>query len=233
LSELFSFVEIDCRSFAYYFSKNKAKNDILDNMMIQRSHAFLDTAHPHELQNSLGDIDRRCTFIDGFYLQRIYSRILDKNEMQSNHMHVIFQDNLVCTHDENDKRYHARPIICGSPSIISIAGIVEGPAKPKGYYIKQMQKELLSINSKEIENEFADSYVSNEDPRLVPVAIGYAIQAVFFFLTNGNPFCSNYPCRLFNSHWQEELIYTQVIKPVLCKDHLGILAKAKEGISKD
>jgi hypothetical protein len=233
LSELFSFVEIDCRSFAYYFSKNNAKNDIVDNMMIQRSHEFRDTAHPRELQNSLGDIDAKCTFIDGFYLQRIYSRIIDENEMQLNHMHVIFEDNLVCTHDENDKRFHGRPIICGSPSIISIAGIVEGPAKPKGYYFKQMLKDLLSINSKEIENEFADSYVSSEDPRLVPVATGYAIQAVFFFLTNGNPFCSNYPCRLFNSHWQEELIYTQVIKPVLCKQHLGILAKAKEGFSKD
>jgi hypothetical protein len=233
LSELFSFVEIDCRSFAYYFSKNNAKNDIVDNMMIQRSHEFRDTAHPRELQNSLSDIDAKCTFIDGFYLQRIYSRIIDENEMQLNHMHVIFEDNLVCTHDENDKRFHGRPIICGSPSIISIAGIVEGPAKPKGYYFKQMLKDLLSINSKEIENEFADSYVSSEDPRLVPVATGYAIQAVFFFLTNGNPFCSNYPCRLFNSHWQEELIYTQVIKPVLCKQHLGILAKAKEGFSKD
>jgi hypothetical protein len=233
LSELFSFVEIDCRSFAYYFSKNSAKNDIVDNMMIQRSHEFLDTVHPRELQNSLGDIDRKCTFIDGFYLQRIYSRIIDENEMQSNHMHIIFEDNLVCTHDKNDKRYHARPIICGSPSIISIAGIVEGPAKPKGYYFKQMLKDLLSINSKEIENEFADSFVSSEDPRLVPVATGYVIQAVFFFLTNGNPFCSIYPCRLFNSHWQEELVYTQVIKPVLCKDHLGILAKAKEGFSKD
>jgi hypothetical protein len=150
--------------------------------MIQRSHEFLDTAHLHGLQNSLGDIDRKITFIDGFYLQRIYSRIIDKNEMQSNHTHVIFEDNLVCTNDENDKRYHARPIICGSPSIISIAGIVEGPAKPKGYYFKQMLKDLLSINSKEIENEFADSYVSHDDPRLVPVATGYAIQAVFFFL---------------------------------------------------
>lgn len=86
---------------------------------------------------------------------------------------------------------------------------------------------MLSINSKEIENEFADSYVRYDDPRLVHVATGYAIQAIFF-LTNGNPFCSNYPCILFDSHWQEDLIYTQVIKPVLCKDHLEILAKAKE-----
>src|SRR4029453_5725974 len=123
-------------------------------------HEFLDTANVRGLQYSSGDIDRKITFIDGFYLQRIYSRIIDKNEMQLNHMHVIFEDNLVCTHNEKEKQYHARPIICGSPSIISIAGIVEGPAKPKGYYFKQMLKDLLSLNSKEIENEFADRYVS-------------------------------------------------------------------------
>ncbi len=58
--------------------------------------------------------------------------------MRLNHLHVIFEDNLVCTHDGNDKRYHARPITCCSPSIISIAGIVEGPTKPGGYYFKQI-----------------------------------------------------------------------------------------------
>jgi hypothetical protein len=97
-------------------------------------------------------------------------------------LHVIFEDNLPCTHDENDKRYHARPIICGSASIIPIAGIVEGTAKLKGYYFKQMLIDLLSMNSKEIESEFADSYVRYDDPRLVHVETGYAIQAVFFLL---------------------------------------------------
>jgi hypothetical protein len=169
------------RSFAYYFRKNKAEDDIVDNMMMQLSHEFLDTNHLRGLKNSSCDIGQKITFIDGFYLQRIYSRIIDKNEMQLNHLHIIFEDNLVCTHDENDKRYHARPIICGSPSIISIAGIVEGPAKPKGYYFKQMLKDLLSMNSKEIEREFADSYVTYDDPRLVHVATGYAIQGIFFF----------------------------------------------------
>ena len=82
--------------------------------------------------------------------------------------------------DENDRRFHARPIICGSPTIISIPSIVEGPARPKAYYFKQMMKDLLSKNSKEIDNEFANRYVSYGDPRLPQVATGYAIQAVFF-----------------------------------------------------
>jgi hypothetical protein len=41
--------------------------------------------------------------------------------------------------------------------------------------------------SKEIESEFAYSYVRYDDPRLVHIATGFTIQAVFF-LTNGNRF---------------------------------------------
>lgn len=228
LHEFIPFIDVDVRSFPNYFRKNMIEEDNEDNMMIQLSHEASGNTSPGESQNSSYDTCQKMMIIDGFYLQRIYSRIMDENEMQLDHVHLIFEDNLVCTYDENDKRYHARPIICGSPSIISISSIIEGPAKPKGYYFKQMLKDLLSMSSKEIEKEFVNNFVSYDDPHLIHVATGYAIQAIFFFLTNGNPFCSQYPCRLFNSHWQEELIYTQVINPVLCKEHLRILAEAGE-----
>ncbi|MFN2433923.1 MAG: DUF6775 family putative metallopeptidase [Nitrososphaeraceae archaeon] len=228
LHEFMPFIDVDVRSFTNYFRKNMSEEDIEDNMMIQLSHEDSGNTSLRELQNSPYDTCQKMMIIDGFYLQRIYSRIMNKNEMQLDHLHLIFEDNLVCTFDEKDKRYHARPIICGSPSIISISSIIEGPAKPKGYYFKQMLKDLLSMSSKEIEEEFADNFLKYDDPRLIHVATGYAIQAIFFFLTNGNPFCSQYPCRLFNSHWQEELIYTQVINPILCKEHLRILAEAGE-----
>jgi len=45
-----------------------------------------------------------------------------------------------------------------------------------------MLKDLLSMSSKEIEKEFADNFVNYDDPRLIHVATGYAIQAIFFFL---------------------------------------------------
>jgi hypothetical protein len=158
------------------------EEDVVDNRMVLLSHDFLNTAHQHELQNKSKDIGQKITVIDGFYLQRIYSKIIDENETQLDHLHIIFEDNLICTYDENDQRYHARPLICGSPSIISIAGIVEGPAKPKGYYFKLMLKDLISINSKEVENEFANRFIGYDDPRLVQAATGYAIQSIFFFL---------------------------------------------------
>jgi hypothetical protein len=45
-----------------------------------------------------------------------------------------------------------------------------------------MLKDLLSTSSKEIENEFASTFISYDDPRLTQVATGYVIQAIFFFL---------------------------------------------------
>ena len=228
LHELLPCVDLDVRPLIFDFKnllvdnhKDRGINQVSYNKSVDGSSSSLSES-PNLSNNSCPKI----TIIDGFYLQRLYSRIIDENESQLSHIHLVFDDNLVCTYDENDKRYHARPIICGSPSIISIPSIIEGPAKPKGYYFKHMLKDMLSINSKEIENEFAGTFVSYDDPRLMQVATGYAIQAIFFFLTNGNPFCSQYPCRLFNSHWQEELIYTQVKNPVLCKEHLQLLAQA-------
>lgn len=222
------FIDLDVRPLTFDLNKNLLDDNRKDSSINQVSLNNSADGFNRSLvesQHSSNHSGPKITIIDGFYLQRIYSRIIDENESRLSHIHLVFEDNLVCTYDENDKRYHARPIICGSPSIISIPSIIEGPAKPKGYYFKHMLKDLLSTSSKEIEKEFAGAFISYDDPRLMQVATGYAIQAIFFFLTNGNPFCSQYPCRLFNSHWQEELIYTQVINPVLCKEHLRLIAQ--------
>lgn len=199
-----------------------------ENLINQRFHNCTVGGYNNtsESQNSSNNNCPKMTIIDGFYLQRIYSKIIDENESHLSHIHIVFEDNLICTYDTNDNKYHARPIICGTPSIISIPSIIEGPAKPKGYYFKQMLKDLLSISGKEIEKEFSGTFISYDDPRLMQVTTGYVMQAIFFFLTHGNPFCSQYPCRLFNSHWQEELIHTQILNPSLCEEHLRLLDEA-------
>ena len=63
---------------------------------------------------------------DGFELQKILRRFNCNNET----LHIIITNRLTCTFDENDKRYHARAVICANPAIISTTGIIEAPAKP-------------------------------------------------------------------------------------------------------
>ena len=69
---------------------------------------------------------------DGFELQNIIAEnILTMNST----LHIIFTNKLTATFDNDDFRYHARALISSNPTIISTAGIIEAPAKPKQYYL--------------------------------------------------------------------------------------------------
>ena len=74
---------------------------------------------------------RGVPLYDGFVLQQVLRTLISGNECDSEHVHIIITDLLTCTFDEDDWRYHDRPVICGMPSIVSLSGIVERTAKPK------------------------------------------------------------------------------------------------------
>jgi hypothetical protein len=55
------------------------------------------------------------------------------------------------------------------------------------------------------------------------------MKAVFCALT-GDPFCENKVCRLYNAHWQEEVIGAQFGGDYqLCPLHQGLLDGMKRG----
>jgi hypothetical protein len=173
---------------------------------------------------------------DGFMMQRLYDTMIDENETNTDHIHIVFEDRLMCTFSEEDWRYHARTVLGGSPSIISTTSIIEGPAKPKKWYIKQMQSAAYGICNEDDENYSISSSNEKEkfldygDYRINFAAVGYAIQSLFFFLTEGNPFCDDINCRLFNAHWQEELIHSQIQSRRLCNEHAELLSKFNTGL---
>lgn len=152
---------------------------------------------------------------DGFELQRIFSQSIIEDGV-----HVVFTDLLACTFSEDDWRYHARAVVCGTPCIISTTGIVEAPAKPREFYTMQYGRDVESLKRK-----FAGRFIDYNDDRMTQAAAGYVLQALFFFLTDGEPFCESDSCRLHNAHWQEDLIRTQVEDPVLCARHMSIAKK--------
>ena len=164
---------------------------------------------------------------NGFLLNKILYHLLSNEEKSFNHLHIIFTNQLFGTHSE-DGRFHLRVSIYGLPCIISTSGIVTAPAKPKEYYlIKNLGKKELLINWKE---ENKGEFIDFDDGRLTDVLKGYALQSLFFYLI-GNPFCNDKGCRLFNAHWQKELIFAQINSPYeLCSFHQNILDKQNEGV---
>ena len=140
------------------------------------------------------------------------------------HVHVIFKDSLISTYDEITRRFHARTLICGTPSIISTTGIIEAPAKPRDYYFKMMLSDLLNLSNEEIKTKFNGRFIDYGDPSVFCAPLGFAVQAVFYFLTDGDPFCIKNTCTLYNSHWQEEMIRAQVKTPKFCEYHETLLS---------
>lgn len=146
---------------------------------------------------------------DGFQVQRIFWELISSEERSLGFVHIFFTNRLFATWDESDKRYHARTSVYGIPSIISTTGLVEASAKPREYYLLKQRYEMLGKDLQELKDRFKGDLIDYEDERLTEIMKGYAMQAVFYSLV-GDPFCQDKGCRLYNAHWQEELIFAQL-----------------------
>jgi len=167
---------------------------------------------------------------DGIRLHNFFRETISGEERGLDDIHVVFTDRLLGTFDRDDLRYHARSIVCGYPSIISTAGIVEAPAKPREFYI---EKQLVPLNDavgiERLKQKFNRRFIDYNDDRMTEVIKGYAMQAVFYQLFQ-EAFCEVKSCRLYNAHWQEELINAQMKTPEFCRVHEKMLEGPKKAL---
>lgn len=166
----------------------------------------------------------------GFKLQRVLSELIPKEEKEIKHLHIIFTNQLFGTWSQSDGRYHARVSVYGLPTIISTTGLVEAPAKPKEYYLLKREYHTLGMRENvisDLKEKFQGRFIDYDDPRTTEVMKGYAMQALFYYLV-GDPFCGNKNCRLYNAHWQEDVIQAQLKSPYeFCSFHQQILDSLK------
>jgi len=161
---------------------------------------------------------------DGFKLQALYQDLIREEERNWYCLMIIFTDQLFGTWDENDRRYHARVSVYGFPTIISTTGIVEAPAKPREFYLQKQ----WGVDTTTLKKKFKDKFIDYDDARLTEVMKGYCMQALFF-LISGEPFCEDNKCRLYNAHWQEEVINAQLARPEFCKKHKMLIDDIRNG----
>ncbi len=153
---------------------------------------------------------------DGFELQKLIIENIPWDD-DKNTLHIIFTDKIICTYDENTARHHARVWIGPNPTIISTTGIIEAPAKPKQYYFDLMTN-FTKEDINEIKRKYKGEFLEYHDPRISDVIEGVLLQIIIHQRT-GEGFCEDKDCRLFNSHWQKELLQSQVENKKICKKH--------------
>ena len=159
---------------------------------------------------------------DGFEFHKVITGIMPEEELGLDKFHLVCTNKLTCTFDYNDYRYHGRAVICSNPSIISTTGMVEAPAKPREFYLSLLTNITQGLNIDMIKNQFSGRYLEYHDPKVGEIVKGYALQALFYYLT-GESFCESKECRLFNAHWQADLLHSQIESGKLCDKHRQIL----------
>lgn len=156
--------------------------------------------------------------LEGYKFASILRELIDEKYLNINILNLVFTDRLVLTYDLNDLRYHARMLILGAPTIISIPGIVEAPAKPREYYLMKQ----TGIDYELLRKNFNDKII-DYDWRITEVCKSLVIQSYHWHLS-GNAFCDNDECRLYNSHTQENLLKALVYGKICekCQQYLNV-----------
>lgn len=186
---------------------------------------IFDLKKPFEKQTKNITENTEMILYDGFEFHKIITELIPINENKIDTLHIIFTNNLTCTFDENDFRYHARALIGSNPAIISTTGMIEAPAKPKQYYLDLMTN-FSEERIEEIRKKYKGQFLEEHDSRLSEIAEGYLLQAIMYYET-GEAFCEDVDCRLFNAHWQKDLFHSQIDSKKFCKKHQDILKKFK------
>jgi hypothetical protein len=180
---------------------------------------------------------------DGFVIQKLLQKLIQNDEQQQQQqeqqqeeeltltkLYILITDKLLCTFDETDWRYHARSLICGNPTLISTSGIVEGIAKPRDYYYKlYFFREDLDIID-QLKREYNGEFINYNDPRINDIIVGLVLQSLFYFINSGDPFCQDRNCRLFNSHFQNDIIRINIKEKKICQRHKILLNKYNQSL---
>ena len=167
-------------------------------------------------------VTENIVLYDGFEFQKVISNLIPNNESTLDQLHIVFTNKLTCTFDQSDFRYHGRAVIGSNPAIISTTGIIEAPAKPREYYFDLLSNFTKGVNIDSVKKKYEGAYLEYHDQRLSKIIEGYLMQAIFYYQT-GEPFCEKQDCRLYNAHWQKDLLYSQLEVGKLCEKHQNIL----------
>ena len=158
---------------------------------------------------------------DGFAVQRaLYPHAVDSSDDGT--LSVVLLDRVLGTWGD-DGRWHKRVVVLGRPTLVSVPGLYEAPAKPEAYY-KEKSKYAMTgdVPPREyLENKVEGDFLVEDDPRTTDALKGYVL-AGYHYTTTGDAFCDDERCRLYDAHRQEDLVRAQLREPEFCEEHAAV-----------
>jgi len=155
---------------------------------------------------------------DGYAVQRfLYPHSRDSADEET--LSVVLLDRVLGTWGD-DGRWHKRVVILGHPTLVSVPGLYEAPAKPEEYY-KEKSKYAMAGGvppHEYLENKVEGDFLVEDDPRTTDALKGYVL-AAYHYTRTGEAFCDDPDCRLYDAHRQEGVVRAQLRGPEFCDEH--------------
>ncbi|WP_049935387.1 DUF7001 family protein [Haloplanus natans] len=158
------------------------------------------------------------------YDGRVVGRALNArlpDDQGLDHLHVPLLDRVLGTWGGHDGRWHKRVAVFGQPSLVSVPGLYEAPAKPEAYYEEKSKHAMLTGDApprEVLEADIEGDFLVADDPRTTEALKGYVLAAVDFVET-GSAFCDDERCRLYDAHRQPGVVQAQLRDPEFCAAH--------------
>jgi hypothetical protein len=171
-------------------------------------------------ERALADPERAGGVVyDGRAVQRALNARLPEQALD--HLHVPLLDRVVATWGDHDGRWHKRVAVLGQPTLLSVPGLYEAPAKPEAYYEAKSKHAMLTGDApprEVLEAEIDGDFLVADDPRTTDALKGYVLAAVDI-LETGAAFCDDERCRLYDAHRQPGVVRAQLRDPEFCPAH--------------
>jgi len=161
---------------------------------------------------------------DGLAVQEALRAHIPAEERALDTLHVPLLDRVIGTWGDHDGRWHKRVNVLGQPSLVSVPGLYEAPAKPEQYYKEKQKHAMLSGDApprEVLENEVEGEFLVADDPRTTEALKGYVLQA-YHYVETGETFCGAETCRLSNPHRQPGVVAAQLRDPEFCDAHADL-----------
>jgi hypothetical protein len=158
---------------------------------------------------------------DGQAVKRLLNARVPEEERGLDHLHVPLVDRVLGTWGDHDGRWHKRVAVLGQPSLVSVPGLYEAPAKPEAYYKEKQKHAMMSGDAppREVLEAAVDGdFLVAEDPRTTDALKGYVL-AAYHCLETGEAFCEQAGCRLYDAHRQPALVEAQLRGDPFCERH--------------
>jgi len=171
-------------------------------------------------ERALSDPERAGGVVyDGRAVQRALNARLP--EQRLDHLHLPLLDRVIGTWGDHDGRWHKRVAVLGQPTLLSVPGLYEAPAKPEAYYEAKSRHALVTGDApprEVLEAEIEGDFLVADDPRTTEALKGYVLAAVDL-LEIGTAFCDDERCRLYDAHRQPGVVRAQLRDPEFCPAH--------------